>query len=193
MARPIRSALNEFNDAYCKTHPWLAQKVFTTSAHATVSEVSAGALLSKALSMRGEMPSECLHDVHVTNAKTGCDISMMPLTSTLHYLLPPVDLEDRCVVVGCRVLPCWGQRKMFELSLVQGAVMCIMIADLCTYTSVSCVGTRFPVTCSSPPSPTTTPPLTYYYPYSSPYLPLPLLIPLPTTTPTPPLTYYNLY
>ena len=29
------------------------------------------------------------------------------------------------------------------------------------------------------------------YPYSSPYLLLPLLLPLPTTTPTPPLTYYS--
>ena len=34
---------------------------------------------------------------------------------------------------------------------------------------------------------------TTYYPYSSPYLLLPLLLPLPTTTPTPPLTYYYPY
>ena len=42
------------------------------------------------------------------------------------------------------------------------------------------------------PLPTTTPipPLTYYYPYSSPYLLLPLFLPLPTTTPIPPLTCY---
>ena len=43
------------------------------------------------------------------------------------------------------------------------------------------------------PTTTPTPPLTYYYPYSSPYLLLPLLLPLPTTTPTPPLTYYYPY
>ena len=36
-------------------------------------------------------------------------------------------------------------------------------------------------------------PLTYYYPYSSPNLLLPLLLPLPTTTPTPPLTSYYPY
>ena len=41
------------------------------------------------------------------------------------------------------------------------------------------------------PRPTTPiPPLTYYYPYSSPYLLLSLFLPLPTTIPIPPLTYY---
>ena len=43
------------------------------------------------------------------------------------------------------------------------------------------------------PTTTPTPPFTYYYPYSTPYLLLPLLLPLPTTTPTPPLTYYYPY
>ena len=43
---------DESNDAFCKTHPWLAQKVCTRSAHAAVSEVCAGAVLNKALSMR---------------------------------------------------------------------------------------------------------------------------------------------
>ena len=52
-----------------------------------------------------------------------------------------------------------------------------------------------PLTYYYPYSTTTTPtpPLTYYYPYSSPYLLLPLLLPLATTTPTPPLSYYYPY
>ena len=33
--------LVQLNDAFCKTHPWLAQKVCTGSAHAAVSKVSA--------------------------------------------------------------------------------------------------------------------------------------------------------
>ena len=38
-----RTLLNELNDAFCQTHPWLAQKVTTRSAHAAVSKVSADA------------------------------------------------------------------------------------------------------------------------------------------------------
>ena len=60
--------LDEFNDAFCKTHPWLAQKVCTRSAHAAVSEVCAGALLNKALSMRRKKAGEFLHDVRAINA-----------------------------------------------------------------------------------------------------------------------------
>ena len=45
-----RTLLDELNDAFCQTHPWLAQKVTTRSAHAAVSKVSADALLAKALS-----------------------------------------------------------------------------------------------------------------------------------------------
>ena len=60
--------LDELNDAFCKTHPWLAQKVCTRSAHAAVSEVCAGALLNKALSMRRKKAGEFLHDVHAINA-----------------------------------------------------------------------------------------------------------------------------
>ena len=55
--------LDELNDAFCKTHPWLAQKVCTRSAHAAVSEVSAGALLKKALNMHRKIAGEFLHDV----------------------------------------------------------------------------------------------------------------------------------
>ena len=47
-----RTLLDELNDAFCKTNPWLAQKVTTRSAHAAVSKVSADALLAKALNIR---------------------------------------------------------------------------------------------------------------------------------------------
>ena len=41
--------LVQLNDAFCKMHPWLAQKVCTRSAHDAVSKVSADAVLKKAL------------------------------------------------------------------------------------------------------------------------------------------------
>ena len=41
--------LVQLNDAFCKTHPWLAQKVCTKTAHAADSKVSADAVLKKAL------------------------------------------------------------------------------------------------------------------------------------------------
>ena len=44
-----RTLLDELNNAFCQTHPWLAQKVTTRSAHAAVSKVSADA---KALNIR---------------------------------------------------------------------------------------------------------------------------------------------
>ena len=40
--------LSEVNDAFCKSHPLLAQKVVTRSAHAAVSKIGAEALVSKA-------------------------------------------------------------------------------------------------------------------------------------------------
>ena len=60
--------LDELNDAFCKTHPWLAQKICTRSVHAAVNEVSAGALLNKALSKRRKIAGEFLHDVRAINA-----------------------------------------------------------------------------------------------------------------------------
>ena len=44
--------LSEVNDAFCKSHPLLAQKVVTRSARAAVSKICADALVSKALSVR---------------------------------------------------------------------------------------------------------------------------------------------
>ena len=43
--------LSEVNDAFCKSHPLLAQKVVTRSACAAVSKIGADALFSKALSV----------------------------------------------------------------------------------------------------------------------------------------------
>ena len=44
--------LSEVNDAICKSHPLLSQKVVTRSARAAVSKIGAEALVSKALSVR---------------------------------------------------------------------------------------------------------------------------------------------
>ena len=43
--------LSEVNDAFCKSHPLLAQKVVTRSTCAAVSKIGADALASKALSV----------------------------------------------------------------------------------------------------------------------------------------------
>ena len=63
-----RTLLDELNDAFCKTHPWLAQKVTTRSAHAAVSKVSADALLAKALNIRRAKAGGLLKDVRAINA-----------------------------------------------------------------------------------------------------------------------------
>ena len=55
-------------DELCKTHPWLAQKVTTRSAHAAVSKVSADALLAKALNIRRAKAGGLLKDVRAINA-----------------------------------------------------------------------------------------------------------------------------
>ena len=44
--------LSEVNDAFCKSHPLLAQKVVTRSACAAVCKIGADALVSKALSAK---------------------------------------------------------------------------------------------------------------------------------------------
>ena len=44
--------LSEVNDAFYKSHPLLAQKVVSRSAHAAVSKIGAEALVSKARSVR---------------------------------------------------------------------------------------------------------------------------------------------
>ena len=107
--------LDELNDAFCKTHPWLAQKVCTRSAHAAVSEVSAGALLNKALNMRRKIAGEFLHDVRAINAIKLADSDILDgaryhtansepffydasYNHTRQLGAIPVDLNGRCVV-----------------------------------------------------------------------------------------------
>ena len=68
MALRNRTLLDELNDAFCKTHPWLAQKVTTRSAHAAVSKISADALLAKALNIRRAKAGGLLKDVLAINA-----------------------------------------------------------------------------------------------------------------------------
>ena len=50
----IATLLVQLNDAFCQTHPWLAQNVCTRSAHAAVSKVGADAVLKMALNVRIE-------------------------------------------------------------------------------------------------------------------------------------------
>ena len=52
LEKAICTLLVQLNDAFCQTHPWLAQKVCTRSAHAAVSKVSADAVLQMALNVR---------------------------------------------------------------------------------------------------------------------------------------------
>ena len=49
----IATLLVQLNDAFCQTHPWLAQNVCTRSAHAAVSKV-ADAVLKMALNVHIE-------------------------------------------------------------------------------------------------------------------------------------------
>ena len=58
-----RTLLDELNDAFCQTNPWLAQKV--TTRYAAVSKVSADA---KALNIRRKKAGGLLKDVCAINA-----------------------------------------------------------------------------------------------------------------------------
>ena len=60
--------LVQLNDAFCQTHPWLAQKVCTRSAHAAVSKVCAGAVLKMALNVCRKKAGKFLKDVRAINA-----------------------------------------------------------------------------------------------------------------------------
>ena len=61
--------LSEVNNAFCNSHPLLAQKVVTRSARAAVSKISADALLAKALSVRRSQAGSLLKTIHKVNAK----------------------------------------------------------------------------------------------------------------------------
>ena len=61
--------LSEVNNAFCNSHPLLAQKVVTRSAHAAVSKISADALLAKALSVRRSQAGSLVKTIRKVNAK----------------------------------------------------------------------------------------------------------------------------
>ena len=64
----IVSFLREVNDAFCKSHSLLAQKVVTRSARAAVSKIGADALVSKALSVRRAKAGSLLKTIREVNA-----------------------------------------------------------------------------------------------------------------------------
>ncbi|KAL5503621.1 hypothetical protein EMCRGX_G010597 [Ephydatia muelleri] len=61
--------LSEVNNAFCNSHPLLAQKVVTRSARAAVSKISADALLAKALSVRRSQAGSLLKTIRKVYAK----------------------------------------------------------------------------------------------------------------------------
>ena len=63
--------LSEVNDAFCKSHPLLAQKVVTRSARAAVSKIGAEALVSKALSVRRAKAGSLLKTILNENILVG--------------------------------------------------------------------------------------------------------------------------
>ena len=107
-----RTLLDELNDAFCQTHPWLAQKVTTRSAHAAVSKVSADA---KALNIRRTKAGGLLKDVRAINAMKLSENNILAgvrhhsaalepyfydtsYNHTKQYGPIPVDLNGRCVI-----------------------------------------------------------------------------------------------
>ena len=107
--------LSEVNDAFCKSHPLLAQKVVTRSARAAVSKIGAEALVSKALSVRRAKAGSLLKTIREINRmKIGeSDILVghryhtagsepyflnTSYTYTKRLGAIPVDLNGRCVV-----------------------------------------------------------------------------------------------
>ena len=104
--------LSEVNDAFCKSHPLLAQKVVTRSACAAVSKIGADALVSKALSVRRAKAGSLLktirevsalkidiligHGYHTAGSEPYFLINLYTYTKRLGAI--PVDLNGRCVV-----------------------------------------------------------------------------------------------
>ena len=107
--------LSEVNDAFCKSHPLLAQKVVTRSARAAVSKIGADALVSKALSVRRAKAGSLIktirevsalkleendifvgHGYHTAGSEPYFFINSYTYTKRLEAI--PVDLNGRCVV-----------------------------------------------------------------------------------------------
>ena len=107
--------LSEVNDAFCKSHPLLAQKVVTRFARAAVSNIGAEALVSKALSVRRAKAGSLLKTIREINRmKIGENDILVghryhtagsepyflntSYTYTKRLGAIPVDLNGRCVV-----------------------------------------------------------------------------------------------
>eukprot|EP00731_Ephydatia_muelleri_P006128 Em0003g376a len=107
--------LREVNNAFCNSHPLLAQKVVTRSARAAVSKISADALLAKALSVRRSQAGLLLKTIRKVNAKKLQESDILVghrfhtagaehyffdnlYTHTKQHGAIPVDLNGRCVV-----------------------------------------------------------------------------------------------
>ena len=107
--------LVQLNDAFCKTHPWLAQKVCTRSVHVAVSKVSADSVLKKALNVCRKKAGEFLKYVRAINAIKLEDSHLLEgvryhtagsesffydasYNPTRQHDAIPVDLNGRCVV-----------------------------------------------------------------------------------------------
>ena len=107
--------LSEVNNAFCNSHPLLAQKVVTRSARAAVSKISADALLAKALSVRRSQAGSLLNTIRKVNAKKLQESDILVghrfhtagaepyffgnlYTHTKQHGAIPVDLNGRCVM-----------------------------------------------------------------------------------------------
>ena len=116
-------------------------------------------------------------------------------------LLPQSKVKVSLIPIPKRSYSCLTVRSIFLNAMFDRATYCDAPAWYLHYTTELRYWTTVvhiymvkavspPVTTTTPTSPLTPtrpPLLTYYYPYSSPYLPLPLFFTLPTITPTPPL------
>ena len=104
--------LSEVNDAFCKSHPLLAQKVVIRSARAAVSKIGAEALVSKALSVQRAKAGSLLKTIHEAMKlgendlvghryhTAGSELYFLNTSYTYTKRLGaiPVDLNGRCVV-----------------------------------------------------------------------------------------------
>eukprot|EP00731_Ephydatia_muelleri_P000441 Em0001g441a len=107
--------LSDVNNAFCNSHPLLAQKVVTRSARAAVSKISADALLAKAISVRRSQAGSLLKTIRNVNAKKLQESDILvghrfhtagaepyffdnSYTHRKQHGAIPVDLNGRCVV-----------------------------------------------------------------------------------------------
>ncbi|KAL5479852.1 hypothetical protein EMCRGX_G023443 [Ephydatia muelleri] len=107
--------LSDVNNAFCNSHPLLAQKVVTRSARAAVSKISADALLAKAISVRRSQAGSLLKTIRKVNAKKLQESDILvghrfhtagaepyffdnSYTHRKQHGAIPVDLNGRCVV-----------------------------------------------------------------------------------------------